>query len=394
MYRHPTRSNDSSQFYGSMGITPASDRFKEQLKNTSDPRYQALHRSATPKTSIGLLNHGNECYMNCIFSLLFNIPSFLSDLFNSAEYIDQGMFSILIELYNLYIQWKNSRTPCDQTRFIQIWRSFMPVFNDEYQHDAIEFLQALSEECQREIYSIVKYKNSPNKFSRNQMLKADSFTRSFGITTLTRLRCAKCGDRRVEPQTQNILPIPLASNSLEECIRSIFSSERVSTKCDHCNGTSARLLLSISRLPRFIIFQLQRFGINGMKNEDLVSFPQSLDLSQYIDNEFFSPPIAGRTTFHSTPIESIVNDSSKDYPEVFNFSIFEDDALQKCDRSRPNCTYKLFGAVLHFGPTVDSGHYVTAIKSNNQWIVYDDDRVVSIQQIDMKSVYCIIYSIE
>lgn len=37
--------------------------------------------------------------------------------------------------------------------------------------------------------------------------------------------------------------------------------------------------------------------------------------------------------------------------------------------------YTLYAAVIHTGTTLDSGHYYTLAKDNDQWHVYNDDKV-------------------
>jgi ubiquitin carboxyl-terminal hydrolase 9/13 len=52
--------------------------------------------------------------------------------------------------------------------------------------------------------------------------------------------------------------------------------------------------------------------------------------------------------------------------------------------SEPDRLYNLFAVIVHIGGGPHHGHYVTLIKSMDQWILFDDDNVEPVEEADLQ----------
>ena len=59
----------------------------------------------------------------------------------------------------------------------------------------------------------------------------------------------------------------------------------------------------------------------------------------------------------------------------------EDLTLERCmsvDSEDSYKEYELYAVLVHYGPTIFSGHYVSFIKVDDSWYLFDDARVLFI----------------
>jgi ubiquitin C-terminal hydrolase len=122
--------------------------------------------------------------------------------------------------------------------------------------------------------------------------------------------------------------------------------------CSFCKRTSKKNeIMKIAKLPKILIISLQRINPkNGMKNEAFVKFYEGLDLKEIIDTEI---------------------------------------------QNGINTRYDLFAISNHIG-NINTGHYYSHIKINNNWYCFEDSKVYKIgTQIDMntKEVYTLFYKV-
>ena len=49
--------------------------------------------------------------------------------------------------------------------------------------------------------------------------------------------------------------------------------------------------------------------------------------------------------------------------------------------------YSLFAVVVHIGRKINYGHYITLVKSADQWLKFDDDNVEKIEESELESFF-------
>ena len=67
--------------------------------------------------------------------------------------------------------------------------------------------------------------------------------------------------------------------------------------------------------------------------------------------------------------------------------------IQTTNNTDNKCIYKLISFTIHLGNTIQSGHYVNLRKINNNWIMFDDNKVstIKLNNIDTTCAYYMIY---
>ncbi len=149
---------------------------------------------------------------------------------------------------------------------------------------------------------------------------------------------------------QKVLDLPLLLPSyggritIKELLDDYFAEEDIhfETKCEQCHEKEVHnKVMKISRTPNILILSLQRInGRTQSKSNVPVSFTESLNISEYIDEE--------------------------------------------CGYKNESI-YSLYGIGNHSG-SIDFGHYYAYIKlSDNNWYEYNDSHVSSLSDISFSS---------
>lgn len=118
--------------------------------------------------------------------------------------------------------------------------------------------------------------------------------------------------------------------------------------CRYCRRKcNLQQKMKIGKLPQILILSLQRINqYLNIKNESYVHFDEMLDMRNYIDNEL------------------------------------EGNSLTK---------YKLFAITNHIG-NLNTGHYYSYIKINNEWYYFTDSKVIKNNpDYDSNEVYTLFY---
>ncbi|KAG1298720.1 hypothetical protein G6F66_001471 [Rhizopus arrhizus] len=140
------------------------------------------------------------------------------------------------------------------------------------------------------------------------------------------------------------------NSSITSCLRQFSASETLCHKnkyyCDICSGLQeAEKRMKIKKLPNILALHLKRFKYQEQ-------------LQKYIKLTY-------RVVF---PFEL----------RLFNTS----DDTENADRM-----YELWSIVIHIGSGPHHGHYVAIVKSNGQWMLFDDDVVTQIQEEDIQKYF-------
>ncbi|KAJ3278998.1 hypothetical protein HK104_001858 [Borealophlyctis nickersoniae] len=139
-------------------------------------------------------------------------------------------------------------------------------------------------------------------------------------------------------------------SSLSSCLRSFSSSETLCQKnkffCDQCGSLQeAEKRMKVKQLPNVLAVHLKRFKYQEklqryIKLSYRVVFPRELRLFNTAD-----------------------------------------------DAEDPERLYKLFAVIVHVGSGPYHGHYVTLVKSHEQWLLFDDDDVTPVEESELQRYY-------
>lgn len=285
-------------------------------------------------------NNGNECYLNSILQMLFNLEEF------NTKIIKNNSLQI-IQSY-LYSKQEHSNTKIKQE---------LIKFNEDYkqsannQHDSHEILilllNLLSTHSQGtgNIYDICKNTwLTDNMFlSMFKLLKTYIKSNSSFVNTLftgiylNELVCSNCKELKFSFEIfSNGIILPFENNNLENYQNNNFQQSKdlhledlldtyfheeilEDVICDKCQQKSNFIKYHhMALLPKYLLIVLKRFDNNFIKNTNIISFSTELCLKE---------------TF----------------------------------------IYKLNSIINHHGDSLFCGHYTTICIKNEIWTLYNDD---------------------
>ncbi|KAL5039244.1 hypothetical protein BDV3_002622 [Batrachochytrium dendrobatidis] len=283
----------------------------------------------------------------------------IASVVKKLPYSENAQNSILHAMQELFvaISTQKKRTGVFSPRyFISKLKEENELFNNTMQQDAHEMfnylLNAIAEILLNQKTEMVDaFKTLHLPILPNSKVKeqtAPTWIHALFEGQLTNeTKCLNCESitNRVESFLDLSIDIDQHS-SISSCLRNFSSSEVLYGKnkffCDTCNSLQeAEKRMKIKRLPNVLAVHLKRFKFQEQlgrysKLSYQVSFPLELRL--------------------------------------FNTA----DGAENADR-----LYQLHGVVVHIGSSPQSGHYVALIKSENQWMLFDDDDVRIIEEADL-----------
>ncbi|KZT51792.1 cysteine proteinase, partial [Calocera cornea HHB12733] len=163
-------------------------------------------------------------------------------------------------------------------------------------------------------------------------------------------RCLACNTVSHRDETFLDLSIDIEPNSsVTACLREFSKGEMLLEdnrfKCDHCNEyCDAEKRMKVKTLPNILALHLKRFKYIEDANRNIR--PTKLTY---------------RVAF---PLELRLFDTSD-------------------DAQNPDRLYELFAIVVHIGAGLAHGHYVTVVRTQGKWVLFDDDAVDVIKESDI-----------
>jgi ubiquitin C-terminal hydrolase len=347
--------------------------------------------------SLGLVNQGATCYMNSFLQQLYHVKCFSNHLLEiDCDPTESDNATVLFELQVLFGYLRFSqKNYCDTLSFCKSFKDYdgEPVRLGE-QKDVNEFAAMLFEklETNEDCKSLLQ-----NCFGGKlvwQIISTESTYRS----------------EREEPFFMLTAEVKDKS-SLEDSLELYVTGEMLSgdNKIEDSTGKKVDALrrCTIRTLPEVLIIHLKRFEfdletMNRQKLNDLISFPEELDMFPYTEvgiqqseerrkaRAETSDPSNGEDE-EQEQVEGVVAEedlttSTMDEENETNESKGNDDPPSLKPPSlepipdpvgRAQYEYRLKGIVAHTG-AIDSGHYYSFIRNENgnAWMEYNDSSVL------------------
>ncbi|KAI9343369.1 hypothetical protein BD770DRAFT_398222 [Pilaira anomala] len=282
---------------------------------------------------------------------------------NIAPGMEDTLFSSLKDLFWKISTNKKKTGVVAPVNFINKVKKENELFRSSMHQDAHEFLnytlntiaddvqkfqQRVSEE-QESIHS--DSSSDPTDTTASSKPKTTWVHQLFEGVFSNETKCLSCETVTSRDESFMDLSIDVEMNSsITSCLRQFSASETLCHKnkyfCDVCCGLQeAERRMKIKKLPNILALHLKRFKYQEQ-------------LQKYIKLTY-------RVVF---PFEL----------RLFNTS----DDTEDADRM-----YELWGIVVHIGSGPHHGHYVAIIKSNGQWMLFDDDVVTQIQEDDIQKYF-------
>lgn len=230
------------------------------------------------------------------------------------------------------------------------------------EQDAHEFWQFLVNHIHQDLTDASKNPNKKELIDHDHRSLDHSscsciIHKTFSTDLQSAITCSECGN--VTNTVDMAIDISLGiknSDNLTTCFENFTKEEKLDIKynCSVCQRrTSASKRLSILKFPNVLSIQLKRFEHHStsLKLENYIKFPMFINMSQF----------------------------STQYQTTGDID--------------PSLTYELFAIVCHIG-SVNTGHYVTVVKSSSGgWFKFDDSVITSMtsEQVSQLRAYLLFY---
>ncbi|KAI8091142.1 putative ubiquitin specific protease 12 [Gilbertella persicaria] len=287
-----------------------------------------MHGNTTPTTSTTTITPTTEKDQNNV---------------NVAPGMEDTLFSSLKDLFWKISTNKKKSGVIAPVNFINKVKKENELFRSSMHQDAHEFLNyilnTIAEDVQKYQQKQADDASIHSNSSQVTHPKTTWVHQLFEGVFSNETKCLSCETVTSRDECFMDLSIDVEMNSsITSCLRQFSASETLCHKnkyfCDVCSGLQeAERRMKIKKLPNILALHLKRFKYQEQ-------------LQKYIKLTY-------RVVF---PFEL----------RLFNTS----DDTEDADRM-----YELWGIVVHIGSGPHHGHYVSIIKSNGQWMLFDDDIV-------------------
>ncbi|KAJ2233359.1 hypothetical protein IWW45_004243 [Coemansia sp. RSA 485] len=277
------------------------------------------------------------------------------DISSSAKYgIESSMFSELKDLFWLIstrIQRTGSLSP---QGLVMKLKETNELFRSNAHQDAHEFLNYLLNEIAENVEKI--YQDKGLRSSSGAPLHGENpFHGKTWVHTLfeglltNETRCLSC--ERVTSRDERILDVSVdihENTSVTNCLNQFAAGELLCHNnkfyCDSCGGLQeAERRMRLKRLPNILALHLKRFKYHE-------------GLGRYVKLSY-------RVNF---PTELRVPNTTEETGD---------------------CLYSLSAVVVHLGGGPFHGHYISIVRSEDRWVLFDDDCVEIIQENELNNYF-------
>uniref|UniRef100_A0A6B2KZN0 Ubiquitin carboxyl-terminal hydrolase n=1 Tax=Arcella intermedia TaxID=1963864 RepID=A0A6B2KZN0_9EUKA len=322
----------------------------------------------------GLRNMGNTCFLNATLQCLSYTPPLINLLqairhTSKCRALGFCIFCFLEKHFESIKNLSNTKTrSLIPSNLVKNIRAVCPTFRPGRQEDAHEFM--------RFVVSGLQSKEVPKKPGAKEVKSSESDIFSvFGGYLRSEVHCFQCKQSSFTFDEFQDLSLEISHlNTLEKCLDHFTAPEILEKKnayaCQKCKTlTRASKRLTIHSPPAILVIHLKRFSMKATysriswdKNKYKLKYPSTLDLAPFLSNK-------QNTSSKSPHSNATIN----------------------------NCTYSLYGVLIHEGHTMNSGHYYSYAKaSNNLWYQFNDEMVsqVNAQEVLRQEGYILFYKRE
>lgn len=309
----------------------------------------------SPENIYGLENFGNTCYANSVLQSLYFCTPFREKVLQYAARLpkdaEDNLLTCLAELF-VQINTSKKRTGViSPKKFINQLKRDNELFRSYMHQDAHEFLnyllnqacEILEEEEKRRRGDVPLPPGSPpiNTWVHD----------IFQGKLVNETRCLQCETVTRREEVFMDLSLEIDQNcSVTSCLRNFSATEMLDKDdkffCDHCCCLQeAQKRLLIKQAPTCLILHLKRF--------------------KYVEAQGKMRKLMYRVVF---PLELKLSNTTADAAGV-------------------DSPYSLAAVVVHVGSGPTHGHYVSLIKSHNNWLFFDDESVDGITESQIQSTF-------
>ncbi|XP_019870957.2 ubiquitin carboxyl-terminal hydrolase 35 isoform X2 [Aethina tumida] len=281
---------------------------------------------------VGLNNLGNTCYMNSVLQALFMTKTFRNEL---LLYHQEATLLTMMQALFALLQ-HSKRSSLSPTDILNLSRP--PGFVPGHQHDSSEFLGYLLDTLHEQEKNIASGDAGDVEMS---CLMSTIVQQSFGGRSVTVSKCDECSTKSEREDNFRELQLSFPGNCENQSVQTLlnyyFQTEKLSGDnqyyCDICGGlTDGERVTKILEHPQRLILTLKHFKYDPV-SQQRTKLLQKVELDEFIQLE--------------------------------------------------TVQYKLYAAVIHFGSSVDSGHYYTFARDSDDWYKFNDCSVVKTSAEDL-----------
>ena len=326
------------------------------LKKTELPLASPLRNFNTNKY-LGLKNFGATCYLNSLFQQLYMLPTFYTDIFdiNISDKISEIKNLEENTLYQTQLTFTNL-----QKSIMSVYppysfiKSFKSAFNGEpikfgVQQDADEFLSILCDKLENEAKIFNKENFLENSFKGKITNEIVSLEEEYPYYSQT--------DESFYSITVDIKNHKTLEEALNSYVKGeILEGENKFFVEKYKKKISIKKRTSLKKIGNQIIIHLKRFEFDfytfeNNKLNDYLKFPMQLNLKKWT-----------RAFIRQNELNNNESDIKEEEKENL-----DDNKMQ----------YELTGILIHSGANLQSGHYYSLIKSqeDNKWYKFNDNEI-------------------
>eukprot|EP01023_Acetabularia_acetabulum_P066604 TRINITY_DN9013_c0_g2_i2.p1 TRINITY_DN9013_c0_g2~~TRINITY_DN9013_c0_g2_i2.p1 ORF type:complete len:405 (+),score=57.66 TRINITY_DN9013_c0_g2_i2:197-1411(+) len=332
----------------------------------------------------GLQNFGNTCYANSVLQALYFCKPFRQKLLDFGEHncpqdVSDSLLKILSDLFVEIHQQKKKTGVVSPKRFMNKVKRELVNFSGYMHQDAHEFFLELLNSIESTLEAVAKQQknkkegqqplenghlqNSKSEQNSSQNSTSDSQSGSISSQSssqkaktfvqqifegkqVNQVCCMNCERVTNLEEPFKDLSFNIDQNSsLSECLRSYCGKELLMGQekfhCDECCcKQEATKGFKIKELPQVLVCHLKRF--------------------------------------HHMQVLSRVQIKKLNYRIVFPIELKLGGTTTNAQHG--DVLYKIFAVVVHIGAGMSHGHYVSLIKSGDQWLCFDDEQVMLIDE--------------
>lgn len=303
----------------------------------------------------GFINFGSTCFISSVLQTFIHNPMLKKEFFNNDDHyfncdVQDCITCSIDKIFAEFFTSKSNESYGMTNLLVNSWSKNKSLTGYEEQ-DAHEFWQYLLNEFHKDFQRIEE--STTEDHNSCGCISHKYFSGELESV----IKCSNCDNitRTIDPIMDLSLELTnLKDNStIYDCLNLFTKPEQLDNyKCHFCNEkTNPMKSLKINKMSSILSIQLKRFKhnlTNFIKNDLLIKNPLYLNISNYTTNDQESP----------------INEF-----------------------------YELFALIVHIG-SVNTGHYVVLIKTeNNQWLKFDDSVItlVSQEEIESTNAYLLFY---